>query len=703
MLTRELLPKVTPTSQLLACSNTLLNLLSVESKRFSVEQKSVIEQISSFIISCSHSSECSSDDDLAGKIVKTVVNGILNTFVIDEMHPSKEKRIGERMYGRFGWLLEENVRPASVFDFPDQPLATLPMEISRTHYTRRQEMYADFSSFEKDASLQPLHTLNALLILKEKISGVYYFTFPLLAEEMSQVIRVVTKNTTVLMPFHINALLGGYALVGEKVVEVENQFFLPQSEPSLQELLEAILTGGFPVIPSDKSASIFPQTGTITQKKARLQLENIWKTLITQTPVKDRAQRITLEQGRLYALSSSEEASSLSTKIEYTLIDQYKKLFIKNGGRALPSDNLPEMYLTRTGLSATTVGIYTAAEYFKGTKGERPLAYVYPGYYYESEEILRKEFDIAEDSHDRNIRVYCVNVSPNPPYLSNKNNQNYESKRNELITQILHEAKTNPTNDYFLIIDITTNLLFQTLPPDIELPRNLSFFETASLTKYRRGDQNHFSGIVHYSGSKKIKQYIERGLDYAHGRISTRDIFFFQMMTREEIEEIFRTYQRKSDIFSDAFRNVMNKLHKELQWEVESHIDSPQYIFLIPPMDALIGAAKRKYPTHQFYLTDISEYGLRGIDTLYKQFFDDTIFSFVPFFQSTDGFEKGSGFGLSKTRLTFIPGNFYYEGNVFEQESPRISFGLQTSLQSLEKFGEKLAKEIVRITKDAIM
>ncbi|GEM_PF-4064064 len=702
MLTRELLPKANPVSQMAACRNTLSSLLIVESQRFSSEQKRSIEQTVFFITACLQSSACNNDKDLANKIVKTTVNGILNTFVIDEMHRSKEKRIGERMYGRFGWLLEENVSPASAFDFPDQPLVTLPLEVSRTHYTRRQEMYADFDNFKKDVSLQPLPTLHAFLQMERNRSGIYYFTFPLPAEEMSQVMAVLANNVTVLMPFHMNALLGGYALAGEKAVEIENRFFLPQSEPALQEILEAILESGVPVIKTDQSDSISLQNGVLTKKEASAQLQNIWNALIAQASLTDPAQRITLKQGKLYALSSTEETVSISEDLGSMLIEQYKKIFIETPEDAFSSANLFQIFLTRTGLSATTVGIYTAAEYFGGTKSTRPLGYVYPGFYYESEEVVRKEFIIANDPNDSNIRVYCINVSPNPPYISNKNNPDYELKRDELIAHIVQKARTDPDNDYFLIMDITTNLLYKTPPSHTTVPQNLSLFETASLTKYRRGDKNHFSGIVIYTGKEKIKKYIGRGLEYAHGTISTRDTFFFQSMTKREVEEGFKEYRRKSDMFSDAFSHVIKQLPKDLQWRVESHIDSPQYIFLIPPMDAVLTAAKRKYATHTFYLSNISEYGLRGIDTSYKQFFDDIVFSLVPLFQSTAGFEKGSGFGLNTTRLTFIPGNFSYQGDLFEQELPRISFGLKTSLPALKKFGEKLAEEVIQVTENTI-
>ncbi|MDQ3239701.1 MAG: hypothetical protein M3P33_04210, partial [bacterium] len=95
-----LLPSSTPKLRMIACSRSLNNLLEIlELGRLNLEQREFVKRVAQFILNCANSYECQSDNEFAEKIVKTTVNGVLNTFIIDEMHSLLEKRVGDRYYG----------------------------------------------------------------------------------------------------------------------------------------------------------------------------------------------------------------------------------------------------------------------------------------------------------------------------------------------------------------------------------------------------------------------------------------------------------------------------------------------------------------------------------------------------------------------------------------------------------------------------
>lgn len=699
----ELLPKTLPKLQMSACANTLINLLIVCPEKFNFQEKNIIQQTAFFSMKCGQSPYCNTNSDLAKNIVRTTVS-LLDIFVLDEMCAKDNMGLGAKVYGRAGFLFEEESE--SRIEFSDQPLIILPKEVVRTHYARRQEMPAHFKELAENTSFLPLNSLDELRKLigsqkKSKPLG-YYLTYSLLKSEINEAMYMASKNPhkVLILPFHMNDELSGFALSGKRIEKIDKQTFLPQSEPSHQEVLEALLLGGLPLIKDTKKLQISQNNLSeddrfITKKEAFNRLQNIWETIISLIPLTDVAGHINVQQSKTYSLIQEKKNILINKQLIKILIKNYLKFFIN---KPQIKRKLVDIYLTRTGLSATTLGVYLAVEYFGGNKKSRPLAYINKGFYYEAESIASREFNIAKKPTEKNIRVFCINVSSNPPYSSINRNFNYRKHRDALISLIIKTARKHPKNDYFLIVDITTNLLFKTIPNKKRQPKNLYLFEAASLTKYRHGDHNHFSGIIAYRGDKKIKPLIKKMLAEAFGITSQRDLCFFQTLDRTEIRKTILSLKKKGYLFTKSFTNRMKKLPKRLRWKIERNIDSPQYIYLIPPMDAMIKTAKKKYFPQTFYRNIKQKDGLKKIHYCYKIFFKKIIKSVTKPFQTTPGYEVASSFGLNTSRVTFIPGEFHHAGDIFSQKISRVSFGLKTPVEELEMFGRKVADALIKKT-----
>jgi len=118
------------------------------------------------------------------------------------------------------------------------------------------------------------------------------------------------------------------------------------------------------------------------------------------------------------------------------------------------------------------------------------------GWYYENRGYSDKVFKKVSNINEANILIACykdsmLTISP----------EKYAKMLKTNMDTILKNAQKNPQEKYFILIDKTFNPLFQSIK-DTRLPSNVEVIETMSITKYQRGETNHFFGIVSRYGEK---------------------------------------------------------------------------------------------------------------------------------------------------------------------------------------------------------
>ena len=173
-------------------------------------------------------------------------------------------------------------------------------------------------------------------------------------------------------------------------------------------------------------------------------------------------------------------------------------------------------------------------------------------------------------------------------------------------------------------------------------------------------------------------------------------------MTIKDVKDTISLFNHQANSFINSFNKEISVLPLNLRWRIEQSLDSPQYIFLIPPIKAIIQTSFIKYHCRKFFSKKFDESNLREVCKRHKLFIKEVVsFAIKPFYTSK-GFVRGSSFGLETTRITLMPGVFTYNGQRFSQKIPRISFGLKTSLIALNHFAKKTAKELVTQTNKVI-
>ncbi len=700
-----LLPRVAPIFQINACIHSLTHLITEHSQKCTDAERKLIVRLVSLLKEYRNSSWGFAEKQLAKNCIRTVVS-LLDIFVMDEMSPRIHMNIGTKAYGRAGYLFEEE--GLCQLEFSDQPLDIFPTEITRTHYVKRKEMDAYFKELSKKALYIPIYSLNEfkkiIEVSNKKRLAAYYFNRTLTKDEIEEALHIYARHDSpamLILPFHLNEEVSGFALSGRRMKKEDENSFLPQSEPSRQEILETLLEGGLSLMrganKTELSAGREVKRGKGLGKANVLkELEAIWDEIISLAALRDVSAYTTAKQSKLYSLLAGENEKTFAHHAQKTLINSYMSVLM--GDRHGAPHKQPVLILTRTGLSATTFGVYAAAHYFDKTKKNRPLAYIQKGLYYEADTIIRREFSIARNMTDAHVRVFCINVSSNPPYTTLKRTTDYKRQRDDFIWSILRIAKNNPRENYFLIVDKTTNLLYRTVPKGEKQPENLHLFEIASLTKYRHGDRNHFAGVVVYEGGEKIKPFIRKALLTAHATISLRDLCFFHTFNAKEVEAITARLWDKGKQFQKGFMSAMRRTGSQFRWRIESNRDSSQYIYLIPPMSTMIRAVQNRGFRFPFYRMKNMNGEISEVSYCYKKFFKKIVKSVVKPFDSTPGYERASSFGLNTTRVTFIPGEFSYRGALFFQKIPRVSFGLETPCSELETFGKKVADALIKQT-----
>lgn len=683
-----------------ACLNTLHTLLSTYPEVLNDKTIKILDEIVFFLTQCLESPFCNKDIQLAQKIVKTTV-GILDIFVLDEMQPRYKEKIGGMVYGRAGRLFEEDARKILPFALSDQPLAILPMSVTCTHYVFFEEIKEYFKNLAQDTHItsvrSPIELKRLLRINGKNRSRIFYFSSFLSKEKIGEVVNVVGKKDKIMLilPFLLNRNFAGFALAGSRARLVDNDIFLPQSEPSRQDILEVMLHGGIPLIHSRNKAVAKDRVAykkILSSKETITQLKDMWEE-ISSISMGDRARHTTAQQAKKYSLLSGKKRQLYTAYLKKSIKKNYAHLFLRSYRKKPGSAS--EVFLTRSGLSATTLGVYTAAEFFENAKKVQPCMYVNKGFYYEADTIVKRIFTTIEYYKNKKIKIFCTNVSSNSPYTTLKKDYDYAKNRDLLIAYVLKLARLHPRIDYFLIVDKTTDLFFETISTNVSQPKNVYLFEVASLTKYRWGDHNHFSGVAIYKGDKKMIHYIKKALKSAHGVLSERDLYFFLKLTRTGVNKIITGFRQKSQAFASSFNTVINTLPPYLRWRIESNSDSPHYIFIIPPMKTMIASALEKRFFHLFFKNKPQNERISKIYECYKSYLKKIIYFVIDPFYSTAGFERGSSFGLKTTRVTLIPGEFEFRQRIFSQKITRISFGMNTSLKQLRSFGKKLAGELI--------
>lgn len=374
----------------------------------------------------------------------------------------------------------------------------------------------------------------------------------------------------------------------------------------------------------------------------------------------------------------------------------YERFFERGGVR-------PKTILTRSGVSANETAIKTVLELCGG----QAKAYVHPGWYYENRKTIRDNFSLSQDLGQSN--VLFLNATPSIPesYCQLEGQAgNFETDRNVLIRQFIVMAEKNPDKQYFMVVDKTSNLLFESFADPKSLPKNLHVFETFSLTKHQRGAKNYFYGGLNYWGDKKNEELIDEKAKTEHTSLSEFGIINLPRLGRVEYSRSLEKMKACNASLARGVNETMQVLPPDLRWPVEAH---EYFVYVSLPVRGLTefaSSAPRRilesnslmsYSHNEFKMADNFPLNTFSLDQRMKDERNE--------FLRTIGINFADSFGLSDTRLCTVnqmmTDVIKRKGSgaqkVFYSYFLRVAAGSSEDEQSAYEKGRKLGEYIVSL------
>jgi hypothetical protein len=332
--------------------------------------------------------------------------------------------------------------------------------------------------------------------------------------------------------------------------------------------------------------------------------------------------------------------------------EHYEFFFERNGTR-------PDVVLTRGGFSANETAINAISNL--ASEGERK-AYILPGWYYENQHAIEDKLDVVGSADEANILF--LNSSPNGFVEDADLAKNYAQRRDQLAKELIRRAAGSPDKKFFLVVDKTTDLLYESFTDISDLPDNLIVMETSSITKNQRGGRNYFYGTVACWSKESQRGVLDEAVVSARGELTPLAVVNFPRLRRSEVKQRQEKLLDLEKSFQEAFEEAQVSLPPENRWRLQRN--SGFCALLVPPFEALLKITKDRMELGRL----VSEEAL----TERAKFFTSEL---IPL-----GVEIGDSFGLDETRLTAI--------NLKLPES----YGVTLSDRSRRKAGPRGAKEL---------
>lgn len=467
-----------------------------------------------------------------------------------------------------------------------------------------------------------------------------------------------------LVPIKVSDRVGGFVQIGRSEKEEVVPVLRPHSALPRQEVWRAFLERGQQLFRPDRKR-IGPSYAEALRQAGVVKEDDTYSVHI------QRKNAVWLKR------NSDKDIQEFYGRLK----EHYHALF----DREHPVFGSPHLLLTRSGVSANEVAIRGVSTILGNDKTP---AFRVPGWYFENNESIERNFD--ENGDPQQSQAFFMSYEPIAIMFRDPNA--YAVARDESPQFLIDLARRNPRRPYFMVVDKTTNLLYETFQQGQTLPENLTFIETASLTKHQRGGRNYFFGMVLFWGRTPDFFAMKSQLDLSQGNLTDLEIIHFPRLREREIKRRRAKFRRLGQAVFES-----SKAHKQANgslWDIESY---DCYAFIIPPMDLLIkdylqDINKKPDQVTRLEKDDFVRYlKERGLDV-------EGLYDVCYKIGFPKGIELGDSFGLDNTRITAIAGGMRSQNTESYFCTLRLSYGFNSSEEELQSYTAKLMEELDRRT-----
>lgn len=650
---KEFLPEATSEQQLLACYNTLQNVLAEQSNSdnepLAQEVQAVIQKYIDLIKNGYGDKTLRQNDEFATRVIATT-SVLLDLFAVNNISSTRVVGRGKTIYQRQGY--EGSAGELPLPEVPRDVLAKFgygdPDEFKNPYFMTHEEfkVFQAKTSWAKDMEFRTFDEIQEELnhfngnnewppkafLLNDSYVGILSsLKYDEEDQEAFEKIRILRESLHPISEIPRQEIWHSFLQKGKALFDAKYEY---------SPISEAAMEGEFS--PSRQFI--------LTEEK------EFWDLTQSTANKEGRRKAIQARKGKFWTERGSESLEDL--------IESYKKNYAKVLGREHKSFGQPEVLLTRSGVSTNGAVIEAISKYYEarsaGSTEPKPIAYRMPGFFFENHKDIESGFSRSQNEAENleNATVFFVNYAPGVSGINFS--EGYDAEREKVIAQVKKKAFENPNTPYFLVLDKTCNPLYSAFQSDEELPINLNIFETSSLTKHQRGGQNYFFGDALYWGDPSLVPLLQDAVKEKRGTLTPLSILNMPLMGRSELQENMEHVKK----LGVAAAEELDLLQKDIPESKRWRIDNYSYIgYLIPPED------------------DDAEGDLE------KSFLQLGA-------EEPEGIILGTSFGLNTTML--VSYESFYDVNAMRL---RIGYGLQTTPEQMRDFikkgfeREKLAKK----------
>lgn len=203
----------------------------------------------------------------------------------------------------------------------------------------------------------------------------------------------------------------------------------------------------------------------------------------------------------------------------------------------------PRVYPTLSGKSANTAVIRDISRLVSSH-----AISVYPGYFF------LNEGDFPQWSTNTVSAETQALFASVESWYAGKPNETYTRWLSEEIRKIIELAKNNPTQTYYISLDVTSDIfsyreweLWNLIQEGLTLP-NIRVVISSSLTKYNRNEPNYHYGVI-ADFSKEDSQTLENLVETSYGWLSPLWILQYPRLKKGELSHLKSQAQENSQAF----------------------------------------------------------------------------------------------------------------------------------------------------------
>jgi hypothetical protein len=611
----------------------------------------------------------------------TLIVGLLDTFVLDQMACSGRDQIYRHYYGRMeGQILAHCKR-----------LAMTPEEYALFLATLDERKWKRVDGLPEigDAPLETLFYLKPAIRFDElsaTLAGLKQISPG--RSQPAQLVVSAGMGEVMLVTLYGYAPLnfpGGHGSGRWEIMDAD-QLVQPLSALPRQEFWKALLTSGFAVLPSEKGKSYKTTTG-----EPGGSLDSLLQGLRTMMPLTPEYRPERTAMRRLSVLIRNAGQEAVLGRLEDAHIRHYESLLSEGRDR-------PLVRLTRSGVSANETAIRLA----RTIAGPDARAYLHPGWYYENAASVDRVFSIVGIPEEANVLFLsllpCVPEALMRKGAISQDRASLWMPELEALQRFLRRARRKRHEPHVLVLDKTSNLLFSVNADAGSIPRNLTVIETASLTKHQRGAKNYFFGLIAVRGKPALRDILDTALAKEYSRLTPFGLVHLPRLTTSEISRQRAHLEALNKTFGEAFDSTQEGLPVPLASRVEVH---GPFVYLLPHMDSLTEqferALYRGVPIDRNFLEDASTTFLRLRQREGSPFRGMTIEAQRAY--EAMGIFCADSFGLKETRILSISAPLWKRmttdrgeerRGVLEYHVLRVAAGTSETEETIRRKGREL-------------